>query len=57
MEGNFCNFKAIKMSVYSKEKNVPLYSVCGDTGSDRVGVNKCTLYRIMFIGVILGLET
>lgn len=63
MDGNFYNFKAIGMSIYIKEniylyqrKNVPLYSVCGDTESDRVGVNKCTLYRSVFIGIMLGLE-
>lgn len=63
MDGNFCNFKAIRMSIYMKEniylhqrKNVPLYSVFGDTESDRLGVNKCTLIGV-FTGVILGLET
>lgn len=64
MDGNFYNVKAIRMSIYIKEniylhqtKKVPLYSVCGDTESDRVGVNKCTLFRSVFIAVILGLET
>lgn len=49
MDENFYNFKAIRMCIYIKEKNMSHYTVLRDIENYMVGVNKHTVYRSLLL--------